>query len=94
MRRERGDVALDGLRAIDRYGVGSVDQAFAGYTALPADTSDAWWHVMGVDQGASRDEIEQAYRRLARELHPDVTGHSEGMVRLNQAIAAARRDRA
>lgn len=85
---------VEALRAIDRYGVGSVDQAFAGYTALPADTSESWWQVLGVPPDATRDAIDQAYRRMARELHPDVSGHSDAMVRLNQAVAAARRVRA
>jgi len=30
------------------------------------------YDVLGVTRQASRDEIKQAFRRLARELHPDV----------------------
>jgi hypothetical protein len=45
--------------------------------------------VLGLDRGASLDEVRAARRRLAREVHPDVGGDAEAMRRLNAAFDAA-----
>jgi molecular chaperone DnaJ len=34
-----------------------------------------YYEVLGVDRGAGNGEIKKAFRRLARELHPDVNKH-------------------
>ncbi|HSI79681.1 MAG TPA: molecular chaperone DnaJ [Solirubrobacterales bacterium] len=34
-----------------------------------------YYEVLGVDRGAGSDEIKRAFRRVARELHPDVNKH-------------------
>src|ERR671918_813218 len=34
-----------------------------------------YYEVLGVERGASVGEIKKAFRRLARELHPDVNAH-------------------
>jgi molecular chaperone DnaJ len=43
---------------------------------LPADTRD-YYEVLGVERGASDTEIKKAFRRKARECHPDVNGASD-----------------
>lgn len=36
------------------------------------DTADAY-RILGLEQGASKKEIKAAYRRLAKEVHPDIS---------------------
>lgn len=81
---------IEALRGIDRWGVGTTDRAFAGYAALPP-TAEEWWLILGVGPDASEIEIEAAYRRLAKEAHPDHGGDADLMSRLNVARQAALR---
>lgn len=65
---------IDALRGIARWGTGDmVDAAFSGFAQLPAArTALRPWHVvLGVAPHASTDEATAAYRRLAKEHHPD-----------------------
>lgn len=74
---------IEALRGMDRWGVGTLEQAFAGYQALPSP--EQWWTVLGVGMQATRAEIEAAYRAKAREAHPDTGGSDSAMARLNAA---------
>lgn len=47
---------------------------------------------LGLDETAERAEVDAAYRALAKELHPDRTGQTELMVKLNEARAVAQSD--
>lgn len=78
---------LDALRAIERYGVGTIEQALAGYKALPADTAADWRAVFGfpANSAPTLDQVEKAYRAAAKERHPDVGGTEIEMSHLNRA---------
>lgn len=84
---------IEALRGQERWGVGSVEQAFAGYTALPPAGSSAgasWWNVIGCAHDAPFEVVKDAYRTKAREAHPDNGGSHDAMVVLNAAWDQAR----
>ena len=43
-----------------------------------------YYKLMGVDRGASQDEIKRAYRKLARKYHPDVSKASDAELRFKE----------
>ncbi|HEU5033156.1 MAG TPA: molecular chaperone DnaJ [Mycobacteriales bacterium] len=47
-----------------------------------------YYAILGVPRNASADEIKKAYRRLARELHPDLNPSPEAQERFKEVTAA------
>src|SRR4051794_33461010 len=47
-----------------------------------------YYAILGVSRTASADEIKKAYRRLARELHPDLNPSAEAQERFKEVTAA------
>lgn len=88
---------IDALRRIERYGIGDLNQAFAGYAALPAkgETQGGDWRAeMNFQPGdtpITLDVVEARYRALLKERHPDQGGSHDAVVRLNLARDAARK---
>lgn len=88
---------IDAIRRVDRYGVGTLDQAFAGYDALPppgADNRPPWRKVLGLDgDPITGERVRAAYLELAKRAHPDTPhGSHEAMAVLNAARDAALRE--
>lgn len=67
-----------------------VRATFRGFAALPAP-GRPWRDVLGVGQSDAIERVEQSYRRLAAEAHPDRGGSHDRMSELNRAVAEARK---
>ena len=82
---------LEARRQELRYGgLSIVRAAFQGFAALPAP--DDWRAVLGLAPDCSLKDAEAAFRRLARDRHPDRGGDDDAMAALNAARAAAKKD--
>lgn len=83
---------IEALRAVDRYGVGEMEQVLAGYTALPPSAED-WRSVFafGPDETPRFAEVDRRYKRLMTAAHPDTAdGDTLQAARLNTARDMAR----
>jgi hypothetical protein len=78
---------VDALRRIERYGVGTIEQALAGYRALPADTAADWRSVFGFapSERVTAEQVQERFKARAATAHPDKGGSDEGMAHVNRA---------
>lgn len=96
---------IEALRGIDRWGVGSIERAFAGFTALPPPGASSepqkrpWREILDVacppnPDGPTREAFlmmaESRFKAAARKAHPDAGGSADAMAELNTAIEEAR----
>ena len=90
-------------RAIEVYGVQHEESefddlfnsVFVGIEATPDSDvlsigyQNDWWEILGVDRNATRADIINAYKSLARIHHPDVGGTAEAFKKLRGAYDKA-----
>lgn len=80
---------IQATRTIERNGVATTFEMFAGFMALPAPTAGQrkkpWYEILQVGETATRGQIQRAYRALSKKAHPDNGGSSEAMHELNEA---------
>ena len=82
---------LESTRAIERHGVGSLDEAFAGFVQLPPPGARTWRTVLGFGPAGlvTRDQVRTRRVELARHHHPDAGGSSARMAEINGAVEQA-----
>ncbi len=85
---------IEAQRGRARWGVGNLEQMFAGYLRLaaPGESGAApWYVVLKVSADATQEQTRAAYIELAKLSHPDLPGGSaEAMRMLNTAWDQAR----
>lgn len=93
---------LEAMRGQLRWGVGSLEEAFAGYAALPPPASD-WRSVFGVKaypissipteaRKVVLQHVKDRFRELMKTQHPDVGGNHADAARLSAALMAAEKE--
>src|SRR5207342_3144916 len=72
---------LRGRVAADRIGAGTLD-------CLMTTAERDYYEILGVERGAGDGDIKRAFRKLARELHPDVSEAPDAVERFREAAEA------
>lgn len=82
---------VQAIRGQLRWGVGSIDQAFGGYKALPAmGARKLWYEVLALPHTATREQIDRKRIELLGKLHPDRPGgDAEAAADVNAAYREA-----
>lgn len=82
-------MALTYLRGLERHGGAEMmERSFEGFEALPSPDAVDCFVTLGLARSATEEEINQAFRRLAKTVHPD--GANGGDVVAFTKLAKAR----
>lgn len=78
---------IEATRAIERHGVGTLDQMFTGFQAIRGPGPKPWRESLGfpTESRPSAEIIRQKHRELLRQNHPDVGGSDAFMAEINAA---------
>ena len=89
-------------RAVEIYGIESqeelnnlFDSTFIGIEATPDDSvllignSTNWWEILGTTKEATKQDIINAYKAMAKVHHPDTGGNSEQFIKIRKAYEEA-----
>lgn len=84
---------IEAVRGQIRWGVGTLEQAFGGYKALPeVGARRQWWEILGVQQGSAFSVIEAKRDELLMRHHPDRGGSHSMAAEINAAFDEARKE--
>lgn len=86
---------IEALRAQERWGVGSLEQSFRGFVAIPESVGRPWREILGFAPSStpSLSQIKLAYRTAAKDRHPDTeTGSLQLWHELANALKEAERE--
>ena len=53
---------------------------------------DDYYHILGINRNASKDEIKKAYKEIARHSHPDKGGNADTFKKINEAYSVLSND--
>lgn len=74
---------IDATRRIERYGVATAAESLQAFVALPSPKRPH--EILGVERGASAEEVRKAWRARIGDAHPDKAGTHAAAAELNAA---------